>query len=381
MAFTDYYVDLADGGTGSAGSQGDPFSWADLSARMITGGAAAPGDRYYIRGTVTMSATVTWTRQGSQSSPIVFQGVDSSWGVLTSNTRNQTTGILDTTNFPVINTGGYTVICQSVSFATWKNITVSSSSYNGGAVRCGGEQLFWRCKFANAGTGAAAAGIATGTTVGPVLVDCDAELTGASGGLGAFVFSIASTKAYGCRVLGSQAAGFYSTVNDVLYHGCICEPVSGTAFQHVGVAYLPAIINCTIYGGGVTVNGISLSDSSHDRQLLVVNTIITGCTNGINNLRIATSPLGLTLVNCALYNTNNVVGFSGASSNGWLEATNWGAVTPTDAESEFMNAASGDYRLKNSAKCRGAGLGPFMDIGALQRREPVDRPDTGIMGM
>jgi len=63
----------------------------------------------------------------------------------------------------------------------------------------------------------------------------------------------------------------------------------------------------------------------------------------------------------------------------WATATNWGNVT-TDTggvETDFVDAANGNFLLINSAPGAGTGVPPYRDIGALQRAVTAGAPRFG----
>lgn len=374
MAFAYYYVDLGASGTGHTGAVGDPFSWSDYSTRLLTGGSASPGDWYYLRGSITLSATVAWVIDGTVASPIVHQGVGPNWEDLRGQGRGSD-GLLNTTNFPVITNSGAQASGAS-DYHVLINISWINTGYNGGAVRVGGDSAVYRCKAETQTTGATASGLRL-ESVSIFAIDCDGTLTGASGGLSAIQTDGASSRIINCRAIQSEANGFTITGEDQMFIGNICGPVGGDAFKVVSTTagvQPTTLVNCTAYGADEDGSAFSIPNIAFTKIISLVNCLFTGFESGVYNNY--TSDLGVWIINSALYNTTNITGV-GAD---WLAVGQIGTVTPTDAESEFVDAAEGDYRLAKTAKCKGVGVLPFIDIGALQRKEPVDRPEMLVIG-
>lgn len=368
MAITEYYVrsDSAGGGNGttdSASGANAAFTWAELGTRM-SAGAAAAGDRYNIKsGTYSISATDTWTNDGTVVSPIIFRGFNSIIGDLDSQGRTSAQQALNLTNFPLLSyASGTRLNASGADFTIFQNLklTVAGTGIAGPLLNGAGNSVIYRCYAENISTSASAVGISGG-----IVIDCDAALTGASGGSAA----ISGTVVIGCRVIQSQATGINpNNSTSVALDNVVANCVNGIVFSATTVGSRFCAIGNTVYN--CSSNGITIASAAYTAiPLISFNNHVTDCgANGFYSNYDGTGQLA------AVFGFNRTRDNVTAAMNGWddwVSATTFSHVT-TDtggAETDFTNAGSNDYTLISAAPAKGTGLQPYTDIGALQRQE------------
>jgi len=369
MAITEYYVrdDAAGGGDGTtntnSGANG-AFTWAQLQTRM-SAGAAAAGDRYNIRtGTYSLSATDTWTNDGTSASPIVFRGFSSTIGDLDTQGRTGGNGALDTTNYPVISyTATNRLNASGSAFCIFQNLslTVAGAGVSNPVLATSATGVCIQCSATNPSTNASAQGIST-----VVAINCDGALTGGSGGSCAIAVS---ASAIACRVVQSQADGIRNSSSTGLVYGCTVANCGGD-----GIKFTSTTVSAILHAIGNTVddctgNAISVASTAFTGlTLIAVNNHVTDSgANGFYSNYDGTAQIA----GCFLNNrtrTNTTAAINGFDD--WAAATTIGHVTSgsTDAD-DFTNAGSNDYSLISASASKGVGLLPYLDIGALQRQE------------
>ncbi len=368
MAITEYYVrsDAAGGGNGTtnanSGANG-AFTWAELSARM-SGGAAAAGDRYNIKsGTYSLSATDTWTNDGTTVSPIVFRGFYTSPGDLDTQGRTGGNGALNTTNFPVISyTATNRLNASGSAFCIFQNLsfTVAGAGVSN-SVLATGSCVCIQCYATNPSTNSSAQGISTA-----IAINCEGALTGGSGGTCGIGVS---TAAIGCRVVQSQADGIRISLSSGVAYGNTVANCGGD-----GIKFTSTSVSSTLFAMANTVddctgNGISVASAAFTSLTLISlnNHVTDSGANGFYSNYDGTAQI----VGCFLNNrtrTNTTAAINGFDD--WAAATTIGHVTSgsTDAD-DFTNAGSNDYSLIASSAAKGVGLIPYLDIGGIQRAE------------
>lgn len=331
---------------------------------------AAAGDRINIKsGTYTRGSNNSDTpaNNGTVASPIWYRGYGSAIGDgYQGRTGSTGIGVLVATNMPTIAYSGTGRLVSTGTFTIYESLTITGSA-SSLIVTQSADSLFKSSSITNSGTNAACIGIAIGGR--STLFDCDAQLTGASGGNCAVQMNNANAAVMCCRITGGPNIGISSSIGTT--QGAI---IGNLIFASTGnqIAIITTTTNRhviygnTIVGGGA--DGINILTGSTLNALLVVNNMITDNTgDGID--MVSTS-------NAAIlgYNRTRDNGGSAVNNGGdWTTATTYSHVT-TDtggASTDYVNSGSNDYRLISTSPGKGVGYFPYLDIGAFQRIEPT----------
>lgn len=352
MAITERYVTATAAGGGD-GSVGSPWTLAEADA------AAAAGDRVNIKaGTYTLGANFSPENAGTVTAPIIWRGYNSSIGDLAAQGRNPD-GTLNTTNFPVLNAGSSYAFVLNKAFSIFESLYFTGA--RSGYMLTGNNQSGMRaCYAVNTSTNAAA------YVVGgfAFYLNCDFELSGASGGVHALQLDVNYGLCFGCRVRDSQANGIkVSAIGGVVAFNVVKADAIGLRYTNTTVSQ-PAIFLCnTVYAG---TKAIEVASAAYTVIHYFIGNHLTDASGySIDSLYSATANIAAVIAN------NRFRDNASGSSNGfgdYATATDWGNVT-TDygaVATDFVDAANGDFRLLANAVAIGAGLNGA-DIGALQR--------------
>lgn len=362
MAITEKYV-TADGT--EAWATNDITHPSSLTEAFSS---AAAGDRVNIKaGTYTRTANDNPAVYGSAASPIIWRGYNSTIGDLDSQGHNAD-GTLNTTNFPIIAyNNNYRLSAQLVTYSIWQNIKFTGSVNNALIYSNNTSTVFFRIYCDNANTGAS-----TSAIMNACVIDCDALLSGGSGGHTAI--SCASGIVAYCRVMQSQAAGINITGNGSAVIGCTIDDVAGDgiAFTSTTTTHIPPVcIGNTIYSCGGAA--IAMPNAANVRILVAINNIFAEAAS--YNIESAYAGTG----NISLINIfNRSISPTSGDTNGfadWVSALAIGNVTGGAVATEFTDAAAGDFRLKAGAGAKGVGIWSPLDMGAIQRT--YDLPAVG----
>ena len=361
MAITERYVTATAAGGGD-GTSGSPWTIVEAAAN------AAAGDRINVQsGTYTLAATLSPTNSGTVASPIAWRGYYSTIGDL-DNPGRDSSGNLITTNFPLIECGSsYQFAANSKTHHALKNFVVQGS-VNGAPLQIYTSWVLQNVYAKNSGTGASARAIYT--TDRSYLLNCDMELSGASGGQAAFYNSVGQQYLIACKVRDSQSAGILSVTSVVLIDCVINVDGIGVDLTATNTSQQNVVIGCTIEGG---TGGIRVANTAFLLHQIFINNQITdvgGSLYGIDSLYAGTANLaGIFSHNRLRDNTNgNYNGFAD-----WLSATSEGDVT-TDtggAETDYIDASTGNFFPIAGAPGATNGLPRYRDIGGLQRPSPI----------
>lgn len=354
-AITERYVTAdSDGGDGSAGN---PWTLTEAFA------AAAAGDRVNIKaGTYTRTGWDTVTVDGTAASPIIWRGYNSTIGDLDTQ-GHDANGSLNVTNFPVIAYGDtYAMNVSGHNYGILQNIKITGNRA-GFLTNPAATTVFFRCYVENTSTNSSATAITT--AIGNTIIDCDAKLSGGSGGSAAISAGGNAIILYS-RVLGSSNHGILCSNSGTYVIGCSIDDVAGDgiAFTSTMTSHLPPVcIGNTIYSCGG--DGISVANAAYTtRSLIAVNNIIAeSASYGIDSGYSGSGNLMLvSLFNRFIANTSGTTnGFAD-----WAAGLAIGNVSTGTVADELTDAAGGDFRLKSAALAINAAL-PTGDIGALQR--------------
>lgn len=348
MAITEKYASSAGAGAKDGTSEGAAWDFAT----MLTNAAA--GDRINFKGNHTLTGNATFTNAGSATSPIILRGYSSTIGDGYLG-RTDNNGPLITTNMPVITGGAYNITMPNFSIIESMSVTSTRSV---GAIAGGSYCAIVRCLANNSGTGSGSTGINTGQY--SLAFDCDAKLSGASGGAVALDLP-GNCYAVACRADGGQAVG-------------------------IRLSAATAAILCTAYSSGTDA---ILGNSTSNTYLILGCTAVTSTSDGfhqvaaptrlsflINNLLADNGAYGIYAVDAAsgvFSACNRIDRNSSGADNGatdWLDATSYSINTTSLTQAnEFPGYASDDYRLGPTSTARQNGAPSYFDIGALQRIE------------
>lgn len=364
MALTDYYVTDAGAGTGDGSSIANAMSYNRFTDYMVTGGSftATPGDRFNIIGAITgrTTTTDTWVNGGNSTSPVVVRGWTSG-NVTPYAGRTNGNGPLITTNFPTISyTTGRINITGSWILVECLSITGATSNY---VVSLGAEGIIRSCAVVNSSTNASAGAIAAAAT-GNETFDCDASLTGASGGSAAINCQAGGSAVDSCRitVTSSTAAGITCNNTSIIYGNTIYGN-GGPGITMPTTTGRPWIRNNTIVGCGS--DGIDIVTGATVLQRVVGNMITD---NGGYAVDFNSAAVGAFVA----YNRtrDNTSGAYNLATD-WVAATSYGNVT-TDtggASTDYVNEPADDYNLIASSPATSASIPQYASMGALQRNQ------------
>ncbi len=324
-------------------------------------GGTETGSRFNVQeGTYNRASTDTISAGGSATSPTVFRGFklligDGHQGYTSNGSA------LVTTHMPLIIMASGTLISITGNWIVFESINIQGNR-PGTILTLATDSEVKSCVVTNSNTNAATAGMQINTRC--KAIDCDATLTGASGGLACFTTSTGTLGVVfqGCRAhtTSTTAAGFAtSSAGSPHFINCLAYKCGvGIVINNSNVAFAGVILGCTLVGNA--------SDGIRAPALTglawIANNLITD--NGGYGITGSTSP-------AALHNNRFRDNTSGAISIGadWATATSYGHVT-TDAggpETDYVDYANDDYRLVASSPAVGAGLPAPTSIGCFQR--------------
>lgn len=360
MAITDYYVTVAGGAT-KTGTQIDPFDWATFSTRMKTGGAGAPGDRYNIQeGTYTLSATDTWTIDGSAVSPIIIQGCKTDWTVIEP-TRATYNGQLITTNYPFINyNGNYSLAAAGSDYLLFKSLRVASAA-GAATIRTGTACVIYGLSVSNSANNAASYAYYGGGGQSTCL-SCDFSCTGTTAGQYAIYMS--NGNVIGCRISDSAGYGLWFNTGGLalnnIFYGCdnYAISLSNSIASNSIIA-----INNTCYGG---TGGITLGNVAYTNLSLLINNYCTdGSSYGLNNPNASGSPI-VFANNRTRDNTSGAITWNGD----WITATTWNHIISGGGSGPIIDYVNAPTDLNLTGTAAGIGQGIMgSDIGGAQKKE------------
>lgn len=353
-AITERYVSSLAAGGGS-GTSGSPWTFAE----MLTNAAA--GDRCNVKadGTYTLAQGLySFINVGTTSSPIIIRGykVTPGDGYLG---RTNYNGPLITTNMPLIQMsndgsgGGNQITFPNYCLTECLRFDGTTKT-NQGLLQVSGAIRF--CKIVNNATNTSGAqAVAAGSTSLIAGNDCSVAATGGtSGAIGAL--SNSQTIIYNRASGGGAAIIVGIRVPYLIGWNVLTGAVNGIS---VSTGTLNAHCNTITGNSG---DGIAITGSTANMHVIQGNVITDNGGWGIN-----LQGTGSVYLLGNRYRDNTSGNISAATDYG-TGPTIYGSIT-TDTggpESDYRNAAGGDYRLTPSSPARAAGWFPFADIGALQ---------------
>lgn len=367
MAVTVRYADLAAAGTGHAGSQVDPWSWADVLS------TAAAGDDVYVKGSIDRTTTTdAFTSAGTAASPIVIRGCDASWNPIVP-TRTNGIGALVTTGWPTITyTSGQ--LAPNKGYLIFRGLVITGAKSGATVDLAQISDSIFDCSITNTANNASAVALyRSNGSVNGATVNCDISATGSSA-LCAFRQAAGAGRITDCRitapngtsvVLDSSSSSAY--VRCLFFGGAIGFLSNSTA----RVSFL--FDSCVFYGFSTVA--YRSGNSALTTQPLFVNCAVTDNAQGFDSEYAGTANIGI------LRHTNRTRDNTSADS-GFADYPIFNAVT-TDTggpETDYLDAANGDFRLAQGSPAIGAGL-MGGDIGAVKRVETLPAESNVVDGI
>ncbi len=366
MALTERYVNDAGSGSADGSSEANAMSFATFTDYMVTGGSftAAAGDRFNIKGAITSRTTTTdtWLNGGTATSPVIIRGYNSTIGDLTTLARTNGNGALVTTNYPTLTytTGGITI---TGSFIIVEALSITSARTQATVTTNSGANLaFVSCAITNSGTNAKAMAL-DASSGGCTALNCDLNLTGASGGSAAIECNGTSSACDTCRikVVSATANGIKTASSAVLFGNTIYSSGGVGIFMETSTGR-PYIRNNTIVAN--SGDGINIVTGTTNMQRIIGNMITDNTGDGIDLTQ--TSIAGFSAYNRLRDNANSY-----NNSGDWTTATSYGQAstdtgTTGTTATDYVNFGSNDYRIISTSPATSAAPALF-SIGANQR--------------
>jgi hypothetical protein len=361
MAITERYVthDAAGGGDGSSGSP-----WTMTEARA----AAAAGDRVNVKkGTYEFAASWTATK-GSVTQPIIWRGYNTAIGDLDNVGRASGNGALIITDFPVINmaAGQFWSMNASDQFSIAQCLDIRTA-VSGIGIYAPGRGALINCKLSNTSDNAAAVAVRFGQSTSAVL-NCDIVC---SGGTSAVTVNAHQIVLHSCRITsaakGVSWGGNYYAISIV---GNVFR-TTGNAIDMTGsttTVYNAFICGNTIYAAGASpIVGPNAAGTGNMVMYCVDNHITDSTGYAFDSAYKATADNpGIFAYNRTRDNTSGAIdGF------GDWPLVNHVTTDTGGPETDYVNAASGDFNLISGAPGRGTSSMPYRDIGAVQHADPT----------
>ncbi len=318
---------------------------------------AVAGNTIWVKGSFTLTANDTLSMVGTLTSPVrvIGYGTTRGDGYLG---RTNGNGPLIVTNMPTLtyNSTFRLIVSGSFFIMDCLNIVTAVSNY-GTQVPVDG--VLARCKVTNSSTNAAATAITVPNR--GVLFNCDALLTGGSGGTAAVnVIAAAACRILANRVSGPGvgillgASGNFLVAFNTVYGGTI--PLSSNTVSST----LTVLYNTFVGGSG---DGVDIITATTTLQVFLGNMVTDNGGYGFdfNNAAAAV----FTVYNRTRDNTAGAINLA----TDWVTGTNWNAVTTDTGTSatDYTAAGSNDYSLILASPATNAGFPFSASIGALQR--------------
>lgn len=371
MAIIERYV-TSDAGGGGNGTIGSPWTLTEAFANY------AAGDRVNIKaGTYTRTVDDVVQTDGTVTTPVIFRGYNSTIGDLEPATlttwRTNNNGPLVTTNFPVIAYNSTKILsANTANYIIWQNIKFTGDR---AGILCiiGDHCLMVQCSIDNASTDAGAYCVNLPLTATSICA-CDVTLSGASGGGACIRVAGASNTVHACRI-SSVNKGIY--LSDAVL-GCV---IVGNVFVDVGgigidctlqTTYTYVIIGNTFYSCGS--DAILCGNDADGFPYIADNQITDGGGYGINSQYAATANVPIKA--CFNRFRDNTSGVSNGFGDWAVAAFNHITTDTGDAETDYVDAAGGNFELKSTAAGAGKSSIGNRDIGATQRSYPSTIPYT-----
>jgi hypothetical protein len=352
MAFTERYVSVDGAGDRNGTTEGHAWTLADMIS-------AAPGTgvRVNIKAGSYSAGTTTWSG-GAAAAPVVYRGYSATIGDLDGATRTAA-GPLDTTGFPVITcTGVHTI----GAFSVFQNLSVTGA-VNGYLMGSATNDniAFVNVKVLN--TNASSSARAISIDDGLTLINCDMECSGA--GHGIVVTGDLRVHAVNTRFKGVSTSALLDVEGNSVIESCVFNGMgksSGNIGISVGAAGWVAVTNSTFYN---LTTVISLPNAANTTFTTLINNHVTDCGEYVNSAYSGTATVSV--INAHSRTRDNTTEATGIEQVKIREIT----TDTGGAETDFVDASTGDFRLRGTAPGQAAGIQANRDIGATQRAKPT----------
>jgi hypothetical protein len=314
------------------------------------------GNRVWVKGTITTSAsTQSFAGTATIAAPSILEGYGTKRG--DGYLGRSGSGELITTNFAVFSFTGSQRFSATTTNGIIKNLRITAACDNSAfGISSGTGNVGINISAENSSTGANAVAIGANNTNNS-LYNCDAKLTGGSGGYSAIRVD-SSLRCVGCRADGGPAAGIVT--------GGACNLINNVIFDcgtH-GIVILTTTSTLSVYGNTVvnsSANGIDVISSSVGFLSFTNNMITDSGGYGID-FNTTTCPASV-ISNRFRDNVSGNIGFETVLGS-LISQDN--ITTDGAALSDYTAAGSGNFVPVSGSPAVNAGI---MDttIGALQR--------------
>lgn len=357
-AITEHYV--TDSGTdtwANCTNSATPCSWATAVAN------AAAGDRANVKvGTYSRTNTVdSIAGAGTVTSPVIFRGYSSTIGDGYQG-RTNGNGDLVTTNMPTITYTTTGRLTMNNNYVILESLNISGAPSNAVVQLTQGSTMV-TSKVVNSSTNSAAVAIQQTNAQG-IVFNCDATLSGASGGDSA-IQTGATARIIGNRVKGGPSVGIKVTGSSPVVAFNTVFASTGNGIATTLNSALPTLLFNTIVGGGA--DGINIVTGTTTLQCAIGNISTDNTGDGID----------LTQTSIAMFAAYNRLRDNANAYNNagdWLTATKYGDVTSGAGTSDYVNAGSNNYNLIPTSPAIGVAQPLYLDMGALQAQCGVVAP-------
>jgi hypothetical protein len=352
MAFTEKFVTPA----GAGNNDGLSFANAMTFAQAITDASGKTGQRYNLAGAFGSVGATTFP-DGALGAPNVWRGCETTEGDLDDAALNAD-GTLDTTGMPTFTITGLWATALHTTFQNL-NITGALNSRLIGAT--GADScVALHCRIENTANNASANTISWDD--GCAIIGCDLICSGATHGSALIVDS--DSRVISCRITITDAkaaigSGVATTVADCVFQKLGSVGGSGiTVTTALTTARTYIVTNCTFhnFAAAVTTTG------THTGGQIIISGC--HCTDGTYLVDNTTT--------IAVYDINNRTRdlTSGKATGAELITTSAVTTDTGGAETDYVDAANGNYRLLTTAAGYNARFDGG-DIGGLQTDPPA----------
>lgn len=371
MAWSDHYV--TDSGSDTYANSTNISTPCSLATAIAN---YAAGDRINIKaGTYTLAGAITFATAGTSTAPVWWRGYKTTPGDLDTAGGSR----IPVTDLPKIDADTATdQVIVTANYQTFSNINITSVCTSaGGALSCssGAGIRFIRCSILNTAANSGARAVSTGTS--NVFLGCYFQATTTAGYC---VYAANEATIYGCQFVGGATSIYRNNGLGGTVAFCTASGFTTAFYENDNGTITSRFYNCTIYGGGAT-SGFLVSASLTSGYITIVNCIIGGVVNGINNSS-GVDTFNILSVNNQFYDcTNNLVGITEGATVG---ADYLAALFNFDNDTDpWVNKATANFNLSTgAAACSTAYPGAFdspngtaimtgyPDIGAVRHVDP-----------
>lgn len=354
---TDRTTNDATAGVAGTGATGGGLA-APIDIGSSTIGAVA-GNYIFVNGSFSRGGTSdTMACAGSTTAPVKVIGYGTYRGDAYLGRSVTTTGKLITTNMPTLTYTGSARYNASGASVISECLNIVGAATTSSVLTSGTTGIVISCVATNSSTNASAQAISAESNV--AIIDCDGFMTGATGG--SAVLSIGNNnigKFIGNRleVTTSTTCGVITSAGAAIILNNVLIAKGGVGIASTFTTQQGVIWGNTITGASDAINVVTATTSP---QCIGMNMLTDNSGYGIN--MVSTTNFGLIYYNRTRANTSGAIN----SGTGWVNAASYGEVT-TGSSSDYVNSATGDYRLIAASPAAGAGYPKYGSMGALQR--------------